>query len=360
MATGYDPLLDNEPDWPAPWQPLSSSVSPWGTSRREVARIGSGFGYEGEGAELKGPRCVSANGFSLHANTAIPAHRRVQLERLIRIPEEAPYRLSGLRRTSMGIWCTSLPGRGPTAPPASSFHRWSFWSNWLPLVPLPRAHLVRYGGCLAPHSKLRAVIIPSLRHQGVNDRETKTGTPYWHWARLLGRVFDLEMATCLPPLCGRREARRRAGRRSRARPCDLPFCRRGSLRIIAVITQESVIDPHPASPSAGVRPPSHCPCPLSPGDIRVRRSPRQCGIVGDGRAATASLLPWRLDHIPFAIAPSEGPALQCHLAFPSRAFPNQPSRGPHPWEPQLEPHPSWAACPDRVLPCATPCFELLW
>ena len=57
---------------------------------------------------------------------------------------------------------------------------------------------------------------PSLRQQGVNDAETQTGTPYWHWARLLGRVFDLDMATC-------------------------PFCRRGSLRIIAAITQESVI-----------------------------------------------------------------------------------------------------------------------
>jgi hypothetical protein len=30
-------------------------------------------------------------------------------------------------------------------------------------------------------------------------------------------------------------------RRSRARPCDLPFCRRGSLRISAAITHASVI-----------------------------------------------------------------------------------------------------------------------
>ena len=97
------------------------------------------------------------------------------------------------------------------------------------LVPLPRAHLVRYSGCLAPHSKLRAAIIPTPRQQGVDGEETKTETLYWNWARLLGRVFDLDMATCLPPLCGRRE------------PCDLPFCRRGSLRIIAAITQESVM-----------------------------------------------------------------------------------------------------------------------
>jgi hypothetical protein len=84
------------------------------------------------------------------------------------------------------------------------------------LVPLPRAHLVRYAGCLAPHSKFRAAIIPTPRQQGVDGEQTKTETPYWDWARLLGRVFDLYMATC-------------------------PFCRRGSLRIIAAITQESVI-----------------------------------------------------------------------------------------------------------------------
>ena len=29
------------------------------------------------------------------------------------------------------------------------------------LVPLPRLHLVRYGGCLAPHSRLHGAIIPT-------------------------------------------------------------------------------------------------------------------------------------------------------------------------------------------------------
>jgi hypothetical protein len=84
------------------------------------------------------------------------------------------------------------------------------------LVPLPRVHLVRDAGCLAPHSQLRGAIIPTPRQQGVDEDEAKTGTPSWSWARLLGRVFALDMATC-------------------------PFCRRGTLRIIAAITQESVI-----------------------------------------------------------------------------------------------------------------------
>ena len=84
------------------------------------------------------------------------------------------------------------------------------------LVPLPRVHLVRYAGCLAPHSTLREAIIPTPRQQGVDGEEAKTGTASWSWARLLGRVFALDMTTC-------------------------PLCRCGSLRIIAAMTQESVI-----------------------------------------------------------------------------------------------------------------------
>jgi len=84
------------------------------------------------------------------------------------------------------------------------------------IVPLPRAHLVRYADCLAPHSTLRDTIIPTPRQQGVDGDEAKTGTPSWNWARLLGRVFNLDMATC-------------------------PLCHRGSLWIIAAMTQESVI-----------------------------------------------------------------------------------------------------------------------
>lgn len=62
----------------------------------------------------------------------------------------------------------------------------------------------------------REQLLPTPRQQGVDGDEAKTGTPSWSWARLLGRVFALDMATC-------------------------PLCRRGSLRIIAAITHEAVI-----------------------------------------------------------------------------------------------------------------------
>src|SRR3989441_1017425 len=177
VATGYDPLMDDEP---ALAHTLAASVTQriaFGErAGQQVRRIGSGFGYEGERPALTGHRCASIHGFSLHANTQVPAHRRDQLERLIR-----------------------YTARGAVA-----------------LVPLPRVHLVRYGGCLAPHSRLRGAITPTPRQQGVEGPEASSAAPHWSWARLLKRVFALDLATC-------------------------PFCHQGTLRIIAAMTQGEVI-----------------------------------------------------------------------------------------------------------------------
>ena len=217
VATGYDPLLDNEPELARTMAASVKQRIAFGERTGEkVRRIGSGFGYEGERPELKGPRCASVNGFSLHANTTIPAHRRDQLERLIRYTGRGALSLERLEQDANGdlrYHFTRPWSDGTTGIKLSPLE---LLEKLAALVPLPRVHLIRYGGCLAPHGKLRTVIIPTPRQQGVDGQETKTGTAYWHWARLLGRVFDLDMATC-------------------------PFCRRGSLRVIAAMTQESVI-----------------------------------------------------------------------------------------------------------------------
>jgi hypothetical protein len=217
VATGYDPLLDNEPELASTMAASVKQRIAFGErAGQKVRRIGSGFGYEGERPELKGPRCASVHGFSLHANTAIPAHRRDQLERLIRYTARGALSLERLEQDANGdlIYRFNKPwSDGTTGIKLSPLE---LLEKLVALVPLPRAHLVRYGGCLAPHSKLRDAIIPTPRQQGVDGDASKTGTLYWTWARLLGRVFDLDMGAC-------------------------PFCRRGSLRIIAAITQESVI-----------------------------------------------------------------------------------------------------------------------
>jgi hypothetical protein len=75
---------------------------------------------------------------------------------------------------------------------------------------------LRYGGYLAPHSHLRATIIPTPRQQGVDVPEGHRPSPNWTWARLLKRVFSIDMEHC-------------------------PVCQQGRLQIITAIIEVSAI-----------------------------------------------------------------------------------------------------------------------
>src|SRR5207244_3201314 len=194
VATGYDPLQDHEP---ALARTMAASVQHRiaGGERagQQVRRIGSGFGNEGEAPRLTGPHCASVQGFSLHANTAIPAHRRDQLERLIRSTARGAVSLERLTQDANGdlVYTFTHPwSDGTTGIRLSPLE---LLEKLTALVPLPRIHLVRYGGCLAPHSYLRGAIIPTPRQQGVDEPEASIASPRWSWARLLKRVCALDM-----------------------------------------------------------------------------------------------------------------------------------------------------------------------
>jgi hypothetical protein len=200
-----------------------------------AGRIGSGFNTEGERPTLTGPRCASVHGFSLHANTLVPAHRRDQLERLLRYTARGAVSLERLTLNAEGdlFYTFTRPwSDGTTGIKLSTLE---LLEKLAALVPLPRQHQLRYGGCLAPHSNLRAAIIPTPRQQGVEESEGATASPNWTWARLLKRVFAIDMAHC-------------------------PVCQQGRLRIIAAITERQVIqkilrhvklaaDPPPIAPA---------------------------------------------------------------------------------------------------------------
>jgi len=90
--------------------------------------------------------------------------------------------------------------------------------------PRPRVHLIRYHGVLAPNAKLRALVIPRAPADAAASRgEDEVDAPCGHhrsrrmrWARLLKRVFEIDMAHC--PQCG------------------------GALRVIAVVLEAPVIE----------------------------------------------------------------------------------------------------------------------
>ena len=108
VATGYDPLLDHEPELARSMAASVRQRIAFGERAGEkVRRIGHGFGYEGERPELKGLRCATVNGFSLHANPDVAAPRRDQLERLLRYTARgAVSRLAARRygQASAGCW----------------------------------------------------------------------------------------------------------------------------------------------------------------------------------------------------------------------------------------------------------------
>ena len=312
VATGYDPLGE---DAPALARTMAASVQQriaFGErAGQHVRRIGAGFGSAGKAPTLPGPHGASVQGFAVHAHTQIPAHRRDALERLIRYTARGAVSLERLQEDANGdlVYTFTHPWSDGTT--GITLSPLELLEKLAALVPLPHVHLVRYGGCLAPHRHLRGAIRPTLRQQGLDGEEAPPGTPYWPWARLLGRVFGLEMAPC-------------------------PLCRRGTLRIMAVITQEAVMTRILRHLQLASVPP-----PIAPARVRHEiaafdeaRDP-SCGLVSDGRVAAPSLALARLCP-PWVILPP-----LCH---------NRPSRGPRPREPlRLQPRPSSTACPDRAV-----------
>jgi hypothetical protein len=128
---------------------------------------------------LTGPRCASVHGFSLHANTQVPAHRRDQLERLIRYTARGAVALERLAEDVHGdlVYTFTKPWSDGTT--GMTLSPLELLEKLAAIVPLPRVHLVRYTGCLAPHRTLREAMIPTPRQQGVDGEEAKTGTPSW-------------------------------------------------------------------------------------------------------------------------------------------------------------------------------------
>jgi hypothetical protein len=195
------------------------------------------------------------------------------------------------------------------------------------LVPLPRLHQGRYGGCLAPHSHLRAAIIPTPRQQGLEAPDDRRPSPHWTWARLLKRVFAMDMARG-------------------------PVCPQGWLRIIAAITEVHVIqkmlrhlklavDPPPIAPAPQVAFAWDCSSPYhAPGPRCARCGPLSCAACSDtpslGTPSSAYSCPalW----LPMTISPLPRP-LQTPLQRPTACLqvawsaPRWFGAAPAPWRP---------------------------
>ena len=131
-------------------------------------------------------------------------------------------------------------------------------------VPRPRLHLIRFHGVLAPNAKLRALVVPKVppeQHDPATEavptvwREVETVQARPHrisWARLLERVFNIDMQHC-------------------------PNCGAGELKIIAASTAR------PTAAAPGAAAPPLCsgwfgvaPRPARDSPCRCRSRPQRC------------------------------------------------------------------------------------
>ncbi len=156
-------------------------------------------------AQEESTRCVKFNGFSLHADVRCGKGERKKLERLCRYvtrPAIANERLT-LTDCDQVVYELKTPYRDGTTHIVMS--PLELLQRLAALVPRPRLNLIRFHGVLAPNAKWRSQIVPEPPAQaeaGTEPVEEGRGSSgrYISWARLLKRVFDIDVTTC--PNCG--------------------------------------------------------------------------------------------------------------------------------------------------------------
>ncbi|MDP1786318.1 MAG: transposase [Nitrosomonas sp.] len=148
--------------------------------------------------------CVNAHGFSLHAGVHCAMNQRKELEHLCRYITRQAIANERLTRNKDGQIVLKLktPYRDGTTHIIMS--PLEFMQRLAALVPRPRLNLIRFHGVLAPNAKLRAEIIPdgkkSKPSDANDDAPHSAASVRISWARLLKRVFDIDIEQC--PHCG--------------------------------------------------------------------------------------------------------------------------------------------------------------
>ena len=179
-------------------------------------------------AAARQPLCADIDGFSLHAAVRVEARDRKRLEQLCRYITRPALSDERVQLNAAGQVELKLktPWRDGTTHLVMS--PLEFMQRLAALVPRPRLHLIRFHGVLAPNAKLRPLVVPQGLHvqeaaseaavaaecevESLQPRPNRIS-----WARLLKRVFDIDMQHC-------------------------PNCGAGELKIIAAILERPVIE----------------------------------------------------------------------------------------------------------------------
>jgi Putative transposase len=143
-----------------------------------------------------GRRAARLEGFSLHADVAVPARRRDQLEKLCRYIVRPPLALDRLTESSGGQLLYQFRRPWSDGSTALLLEPLELLERLAALVPPPRRPLLAYHGLLAPRSRWRAAIVPKAAADAARADAEAGVSRRWPWARLLQRVFGFEVLVC--------------------------------------------------------------------------------------------------------------------------------------------------------------------
>jgi len=189
---------------------------------KKVRRIGTAEYGNFEGAILEGERCASHRGFSLHANVSCRAEEREKLEHMVRYIARPPVAMDRLAKRNNGLITYRLKKKYRDGTEQLLFSPLELMEKLAALVPHPRAHITRYHGTFAPHSRARNKIVKGKA--GKEPAGTESSSPEtkgkkesrMSWAKLLNRVFKIDITHC-------------------------QFCR-GEVKVVAAILEKAAIE----------------------------------------------------------------------------------------------------------------------
>ena len=162
--------------------------------------------------DFKQTLCADIKGFSLHTAVRSGADDRQALEQLCRYINRPAPANERVQTNVAGQLVLKLKIAWRVGTTHLVMSPLEFMQRLVALVPRPRLHLIRFHGVLAPNAKLRALVVPLVVPQEVpqspepvaqeakpadceansaRHRPVRLG-----WAKLLKRVFDLDLEHC--------------------------------------------------------------------------------------------------------------------------------------------------------------------
>ena len=145
--------------------------------------------------EHTGRKYAYVDGFSLHANVKILAHRRSALERLCRYITRGAVAKERISLTSKGNVQLRLKRPYNDGTTHYQFTPEQFIKRLIALIPQPRQNFIRYYGVFGARHKNRKEITAKPKANSKKGKSKKKiyRTP---WAELLKRIYKYEVLNC--------------------------------------------------------------------------------------------------------------------------------------------------------------------